>query len=232
MRRDVKGAIGLNWNATVHIVDPDYRRRARLARDLQLRGQHPEIYDNLDEFVAARPSQGFIFAFEGGEGEGEKHGDLLKRIEAITPYLPVILYSEDPKLESVVAAIRSGAFDYLKWPLSPQTLDRTLVRLGEGDQTEMVLRRRRADAQMAIARLSKREREVLVGLLTGLTNNGIAVSLGISSRTVEIHRRNMMVKLRASSPAAATRTAIYAGLDQEADALQAREKATAKGGPG
>ena len=70
----------------------------------------------------------------------------------------------------------------------------------------------KAEAEKRLAHLSPRERDILDGLVDGLTNKGIANSLDISPRTVEIHRANMMDKLGVDSLSAALRIAFAAGL--------------------
>jgi two-component system response regulator FixJ len=87
---------------------------------------------------------------------------------------------------------------------------------------ELARRQAAVQAETRIARLSNRERQVLLEMVNGLTNVEIAKSLGLSARTVEIHRGNMMKKLRATSPARAARTALEAGLSDEADLFAAR----------
>jgi two-component system, LuxR family, response regulator FixJ len=75
---------------------------------------------------------------------------------------------------------------------------------------------RAADAELMLAVLSEREREVLDGLARGFPNKTVAYDLGISPRTVEVHRANIMTKLRARSLAEVLRIAFAAGLGEEA----------------
>ena len=96
---------------------------------------------------------------------------------------------------------------------------KTLGRIaGEGDQR---LRRERllSRARSQVEALSRREKQVLTLLIGGLSNRRIAEALEISPRTVEIHRSNMMTKLRARSVADAVKTGLYAGLDEDLSIL-------------
>ena len=108
--------------------------------------------------------------------------------------------------------MRSGALDYLQWPFTPEALSDNVVslaRLGEeaaGTPGRKAAARRRAD------RLTQRERDVLRGLIHGNSNKETAVALGISPRTVEIHRGNMMARLNARSTGDAVRMGLEAGL--------------------
>lgn len=78
---------------------------------------------------------------------------------------------------------------------------------------------RHLDAVKAVERLSTRELEVLIGLVRGASNKAIGRALGISPRTVEIHRSNLKRKLGAASTADLVRIGIYAGIDDDETAV-------------
>jgi two-component system response regulator FixJ len=128
--------------------------------------------------------------------------------------LPVGAYAEEPSSSDVVEAMLAGALGYLKWPFDERELNVTLKRVS--NEAARTLNRRRAvcDATSRVNALSRREKQVLTGLIGGLSNRAIAQTLAISPRTVEIHRSNMMNKLRARSVADAVRVGLYAGLDE------------------
>ena len=121
--------------------------------------------------------------------------------------------SADPATEKVVAAIKSGALDYLDLPIEPARLARSLSRVVAEAEARGMARRRLTDARRRVARLSGREREVLEWLALGSSNKVIARELGISPRTVEIHRANMMGKLGARHAAEAIRVWLQACLE-------------------
>jgi FixJ family two-component response regulator len=205
---------------TVHIIDSDSRRRATFSRELQARRLHAEIYESLEEFALSKPQNGFVMIHD--EANGDDPSTAIQSIASIGPLLPVVFYNIDPKLERVVALVKEGATDYLAWPLSPELFDRALERLIHNSAGELARRQAAFQARIRVERLSKRERQVLLEMLNGLTNLEIAKSLGLSPRTVEIHRGNMMKKLGATSPARAARTALEAGLSDEADHFATR----------
>lgn len=199
--------------ARIHVIDPDYRRRAQVARALHDRHCHAEIYEDVNEFRQSYSDGDVIFAADDGNGEGRS--ETVQAVHASGAALPIVAYASEPKLEKVVAAMLSGALDYLSWPFEPAALDLTFRRLtAEGEQRSQQ-ERRLAHARAKVDSLSRREREVLSHLVKGLSNKGIGEALTISPRTVEIHRANMMRKLNARSASDAVRIALYAGLEEE-----------------
>ena len=108
--------------------------------------------------------------------------------------------------------MQEGVLDYVVWPVNDAELLATLTRAEERGRTQTNARLREAVARSRIEVLSEREREVLGGVATGLSNELIARQLGISSRTVEIHRANMLQKLGANHTSEAIRIAIEASL--------------------
>lgn len=129
--------------------------------------------------------------------------------------LPVIVMTGHGDIGVAVRAMKAGAVDFLEKPFEKSTL---LSALQEGFfrlQRAERNREREQNARTAIAALTAREREVLEGLAKGLPNKSIAYDLGISPRTVEIHRANVMDKLGVRSLSEALRVAFAAGLGGE-----------------
>lgn len=129
--------------------------------------------------------------------------------------LPVIIMTGHGDVSLAVKAMKAGAIDFIEKPFEKETL------LGAIDQGMRRLRQAETGRDLAMeasARLqvlTSREREVLEGLAKGLPNKTIAYDLGISPRTVEIHRANLMSKLGVASLSEALRIAFAAGLDEE-----------------
>lgn len=124
--------------------------------------------------------------------------------------MPVIIMTGHGDINSAVRAMKGGAVDFLEKPFEKETLlaaiEQARIRLEQSD-------RRRSRAEEALARLNvltARERDVLNGLVEGLPNKTIAYDLGISPRTVEIHRANLMQKLGVKSLSEALRIAFAA----------------------
>lgn len=206
----------------VHVIDPDVRRRASVSHELNSFSFHAEIYEDIYEFLDVAPKAGLVLAANGSEPHGQQ---LAKFIKMPGIYLPIIGYAEEPSTEEVVEAMMAGAAGFLQWPFGKRELINALSRLSE--ESEQRLRRERllSQARAKVDTLSPREREVLAALIGGLSNKQIGKMLEISPRTVEIHRSNMMTKLRARSIADAVKTGLYAGLDEDLNNLHYDEAA-------
>lgn len=198
----------IHWH--IHVIDPDSRRRARIAFELAHRDLHAEIYESLAEFGSRIPDEGAIFV---ADEPGCCPSELKAMLDRLGSSLPVAAYAADPVPQRIVDAMLHGALDYLRWPFDPKLLQTAMTRLaGEGERRASRAQRG-ASARAAIDHLSGREHEVLELMVEGDSNKEIGRRLGISPRTVEIHRGNMMRKLNARSTSDAVRLAMYAGLD-------------------
>ena len=131
--------------------------------------------------------------------------------------MPVIVLTGHGDISIAVRAMKAGAVDFLEKPFEKdrllQAIEAAFARLDDrAGRAE-----RAQDAETALAALTPREREVLDGLAKGLPNKTIAYDLGISSRTVEVHRANVMTKLAVRSLSEALRIAFAAGLGADED---------------
>jgi two-component system, LuxR family, response regulator FixJ len=126
--------------------------------------------------------------------------------------LPVIMLTGHGDIDLAVRAMKAGAMDFL---VKPCERDKLLQSIAQGfrqiDDRE-ALRERQTWARTQLTRLTDREREVLDGLACGYPNKTIAYDLGISSRTVEVYRANVMIKLEVTNFADVLRIAFAADL--------------------
>ena len=136
--------------------------------------------------------------------------DLLAKMKERRVFMPVIVIAADGDVPLAVAAMKRGAIDFFAKPVDGGALlasVRAALTRGDGEPASD------AETQMPqekLASLSKREKEVLTGLLKGQPNKNIAHELGISVRTVEVHRANVMAKTQAASLAELVRMALVA----------------------
>ena len=114
--------------------------------------------------------------------------ELLESLRAQGMALPVIMVTGYGDLPTAVRAMKSGAADFLEKPFREQALLDLVQRCLEQDARQRQDQALRAEARARLARLSEREKEVLVHLVAGHANKVIAAELGISERTVEAHR--------------------------------------------
>ena len=194
----------------LHIVGGDSRLRAEQARLAFSLGHHAEVYSDLPELIDTRPGEGVIIACEDVLSSGLDR--LLDKLGDAGIWLPVIAASHAPDVDQVVQAIRAGALDYLRLPLTEAEFARMVDHVRADNGRHADARRRVVEARQRISMLSRREREVLDWLSAGCSNKAIARALDISPRTVEIHRANMMDKLGATHAADAVRLRMEAGI--------------------
>jgi two-component system, LuxR family, response regulator FixJ len=138
--------------------------------------------------------------------------ELLQRIQEMRLALPVIVITGHGDVPLAVEAMKFGAVDFLEKPFDDKVLlaavRAALRRKGADDGREA----ERRELTERITALSRRERQVLDGLVAGQPNKIIAFELGISPRTVEIYRANLMTKMQAASLSDLVRMALIAGL--------------------
>ncbi|MEE4213072.1 MAG: LuxR C-terminal-related transcriptional regulator [Parvularcula sp.] len=194
----------------LHYIDHDPGSRARFVQIAMQLGHHCELYDDLAELTAHSPQAG-ILVLRDDPAIGGGLVNAIQSLDEMGIWLSVIAIGEDPQPQRIVDAIKAGALDYLTLPGDQLRLARCFSRISVEDKQNSSLRRRRVEAQRKISRLSERERQVLNQLVGGQSNKAIARALGISPRTVEIHRSNMMSKLEASHAVGAVRIALEAG---------------------
>ena len=124
--------------------------------------------------------------------------------------MPVIILTGHGDIAGAVKAMRAGAVNFIEKPYEKEDLlhaiEEALTRIDRSDDREM----KASEAKIRLASLTGREHDVLNGLVAGYPNKTIAYDLGISPRTVEIYRANMMEKLRVRSLSEALRIAFIA----------------------
>ena len=138
--------------------------------------------------------------------------DLLRRIKELGVDIPVIVITGHGDISLAVDAMKLGAVDFLEKPFDDdQLLVAIKSTLSQGaDQAERNAELSEIHDKLAV--LSNRERQVLDGLVAGSANKTIAFDLGISPRTVEIYRANLMTKMAANSLSDLVRMAMMAGI--------------------
>lgn len=138
--------------------------------------------------------------------------DLLKRVKETNPDLPVIVITGHGDISLAVEAMKIGAVDFLEKPFDDDLLLAAVRSALSQDADTGKRKAELADIHDKLAALSNRERQVLEGLVVGNANKTIAFDLGISPRTVEIYRANLMTKMAANSLSDLVRMAMIAGI--------------------
>lgn len=131
--------------------------------------------------------------------------------------LPVIVLTGHGDVATAVRAMQAGAVDFLEKPFERERLLQVIEVACRRASSQAAQRDHERWAQTQVAALTEREREVLDGLACGYPNKTVAYDLGISSRTVEVYRANVMSKLEVTNFADALRIAFAAGLGSETE---------------
>lgn len=113
--------------------------------------------------------------------------------------LPIIFITGHGDVKMAVRAVQAGAFDFIEKPFNDQDLLDRIQKAIESDAEQRQKSSQRSQLKGLFDSLTPREREVLDRVVEGMSNKAIANALGLSSKTVEVHRGNMMMKMHASS---------------------------------
>ncbi|WP_344698617.1 response regulator transcription factor [Sphingomonas limnosediminicola] len=194
----------------VHLVDDDAAIRRSVGFLLKTSGHRVETYASGDALLkqSNKLKDGCILLdirMPGMDGL-----EVQEALQSKGVALPVIIMTGHGDVTLAVKAMKAGAVDFIEKPFEKATLLESLDEAYRRLSTKEVTDDRARDASLRLQVLTARERDVLDGLSHGLPNKTIAYDLGISSRTVEIHRANLMTKLGVRSLSEALRIAFAA----------------------
>jgi two-component system, LuxR family, response regulator FixJ len=183
----------------VHVIDDDDALRDSVRLFLANEGLNVKTYASATEFLSALDSAAFGCVVTDVRMPGMSGMELLAHLASRSLALPVVVVTGHADVPLAVRAMKQGAVDLLEKPFRAEDLigavRRALVS-GRGSQTNDAQTR---EAMARLATLSARENEVLDRLIRGQPNKIIAHEMGISPRTVEVHRANVMKKTQAGS---------------------------------
>jgi two-component system response regulator FixJ len=185
----------------VYIVDDDDGMRRALTVLMTTVGYQPMAFARASEFLAKYdPNQPSVLVLDVRMPEMSGL-EVQQQLNRNCSLLPVILVTGHGDVPMAVQAMKDGAFDFLQKPFRDQDLlDRINAALKQDAQNRESVDRL-ADLRQREQSLTPREREVMAHVVDGKANKVIAIDLGLSERTVEIHRANVMEKMGARSVA-------------------------------
>jgi len=196
----------------VFIVDDDEAVRDSLQTLLEAAGHRVRSFASGSEFLAAMPSSedGCLIIDVRMPGIGGLDVQERLRVDGIA--LPVIVLTGHGDVPLAVRAMKAGAVDFVEKPFAEEAILAAVERALEIARRTHKVGIDAADAEARLSPLSEREHEVLRLVVAGKQNKVIAYELGISPRTVEIHRARVMEKTRARSLSELVRLAIAGGI--------------------
>jgi two-component system response regulator FixJ len=200
----------------VHVVDDDAAVRRSLGWLLQAAGYRPVIYETPRAVLDAARGLASGCMLIDIRMPGMDGLELQARLSSLGCRLPIIVMTGLGDVQTAVRAMKAGAVDFIEKPFTERRLMDALEAASTGGDGPVGRGLdRAAEAARRLAALSRREREVLDGLLAGHPNKAIAFDLGISVRTVEVHRARMHRRLGTRSVAEALHLAVMASLMPE-----------------
>jgi RNA polymerase sigma factor (sigma-70 family) len=181
--------------STIFIVEDDQSVRDALGLLLGLRGHPVFLFADAESFLKAYRTEWRGCLLLDIRMPGMDGLALQKRLLETGCKMPVIVMTGHGNVESARAAFRARAVDFLEKPIDHgklmSAIEEAFIRQAAAQNNE----NRNAEAELLLGRLTPREREVMELVVTGRHNKEIAEALGISARTVEVHKARLMTKL-------------------------------------
>jgi two-component system, LuxR family, response regulator FixJ len=199
-------------DSVVHVIDDDQAVRESLSFLLKSAGLSVATYESATSFLRQLSETTTGCVITDVRMPDLSGLDLLNRLKDMRVRLPVIVITGHADVPLAVQAMKSGALEFFEKPFDDEIL---LTAVKAALQHQGADAKRDADrAQILdrLATLSNRERQVLEGLVAGHPNKTIAYDHGISPRTVEIYRANVMSKMQAASLSDLVRMALIGGI--------------------
>jgi len=199
-------------NVVVHVIDDDEASRQSLEFLLQTADLEVRSYASAAIFLDLAPSLASGCVITDVRMPGMSGIELLRRLKELSVDVPVIVITGHGDVPLAVEAMKVGAIDFLEKPFDDDVLLKSVRSALAHHDGQQQRNSERAEIEARVATLSNRERDVLSGLISGRANKQIAYDLGISPRTVEIYRANLMNKMQAGSLSELVRMALVAGM--------------------
>jgi two-component system response regulator FixJ len=183
----------------VHIIDDDEAVRDSLAFLLRAAEFNVVTYPSATHFLESltRDIDGCVIT---DVRMPDMSGlELLRRLRGLSCMIPVVVMTGHGDIQLAVEAMKAGAVDFLEKPFDDERVLAAMRTALDARRAQSERTGRRKDVEERLDSLSQRERQVLDGLVAGSPNKTIAHDLGISPRTVEVYRANVMTKMQAGS---------------------------------
>lgn len=189
----------METHGTVYLIDDDPGVRDSLSLLLSLKGVRTQLFATAESFIETYQPQWAGCVLTDLRMPGMSGLELQAALRARDIEVPVVVLTAHGDVATARAALKNGAFDFLEKPIDDGMLLEVLrnaIRV-DRERREALASRSRADARLE--RLTPREREILQLIVAGYPNREIGAQLGISPRTVEVHKARVMEKLDCKS---------------------------------
>jgi FixJ family two-component response regulator len=196
----------------VFVVDDDASVRRSLTRLLAAAGYVVEAFASAPEFLEREPPAGPCCLVLDVRMPGLTGLDLQRALAGAGRRMPIIFVTGHADVQMSVTAMKGGAVDLLTKPVDDTELLGAIQRAVAKDAQDLGAEARLAEIDQRVKTLTPRETEVFALVVTGMLNKQIAFELGISEKTVKVHRARVMEKMRAGSVADLVRLADRVGV--------------------
>jgi two-component system response regulator FixJ len=197
---------------TVYVIDDDEAMRDSLNFLLESADFNVTLFETAQNFLDVLPSLEFGCVISDVRMPGIDGIEMLKRMKAGQSTFPILIMTGHGDVPLAVEAMKLGAVDFLEKPFEDDRLigmiDAAIRQAEPAAKSEAITH----EIAARVATLSPRERQVMDGLIAGLSNKLIAREYDISPRTIEVYRANVMTKMQANSLSELVRLAMRAGL--------------------
>jgi len=201
-------------SSTVYIIDDDRLARESLQWLIESAGLPVRVFDSgLDFLERVETSMGGCVLLDVRMPDINGM-EVYARLKQMGILLPVIIVTGHADVAMAVRAMKAGAYDLIEKPYNDALMLERVQSAISADQQRRRDQQRVSDIKARAAQLTPREQEVLHYVLRSTQNKIIAAKLGISIKTVELHRANLMSKMQARTSTELVRLALIAGLDQ------------------
>jgi FixJ family two-component response regulator len=201
----------MDMEKIVYVIDDDAGVRESLARVLAAEGRRVETFESAEAFLEGSRERHPCCAIMDLRLPGMGGMELLVEMQRRGWRLPVIMMTAFAEVSTAVRAMRLGAVDIYQKPADPAMLAPLVERVLNWDAAQEGRRRQIVEARQRLASLTRRERELFDLVVEGKSYKEMALTMGISPRTVEHHRAHISTKLGMDRVADMVRLGIYAG---------------------
>lgn len=200
-------------DGVIYLVDDDAAMRDSLVFLFSTEGRTVEAFESPSKFLSIAQSLGSGCVITDVRMPEMNGVQLVRRLKELGVTLPIVMITGHADVPIAVEAMKAGVTDFIEKPFADNTIisavNAAMLRAASDDAGAQ----RQTEARARLSELTERESQVMRGVVAGHSNKVIAEQLGISPRTVDIYRANVMTKTRAGSLSDLVRLAIAAGQD-------------------
>jgi len=210
MRTETAAPTAAGLKPIVHVIDDDEAARESLAFLLQSADLVVKTYESALHFLEDLPAPGAGCVVTDVRMPQMSGLELVRTLNSRGFGLPIIVITGHGDVPLAIEAMREGVVDFIEKPFDDDLILKALQVALARDRDQLERAAQRSLIAHRLASLSMRERQVLNGLMDGHANKVVAQELGISPRTVEVYRANLMSKMQAGSLSELVRMALLA----------------------